>query len=291
MSSMYGGVDLSALAAAKQAKENVSSSPLVRSVGKENIEELLQQSTEVPFVLVFHSERSEGSIKLVETLTGEVTTRGGSLGLGVVDVDKDRDIASVFRVQAVPTTVAVVGGNPIPLFQGVPQDSDIVTALDNVAAAAAQMGVTGSLSAGEEAPKPKPLPPHIAEARAAFDEGNLEEAENEYAAALKENPGEQMAKSGLAQVQLLRRIEHVDPIAVLEKAQQGGLEDHLLASDVEVASGHPENAFARLLAMINQTTGDDRERARLHLLDLFTVVGSKNPAVNQARRALANALM
>lgn len=287
---MYGGVDLSALKAQKEAEQNPApAGGIVRNVTKDSIEDLLQQTTQVPFVLVFHSDRSEGSVKLVDQLTSTITSKGGSLGLGIVNVDADMEIAGAFRVQAVPTTVAVIGGNPVPLFQGVPSPEDMTKALDQVLAAASQMGVTGTLQGAEggEAPEPK-LPPHVAEARAALAAGNLEEAENEYSAALKENPGDSNSQAGLLQVQLLRRVESIDPATV---NPMGTIDEQLDVADLEVADGMPEEAFNRLLGLIKNSSGDDRERIRVRFVELMTVVGQKDPAVQNARRNLASALM
>ena len=41
---------------------------------------------------------------------------------------------------------------------------------------------------------------------------------------------------------------------------------------------------------VARTAGDDREAARVRLLELFDVVGADHPAVVTARRALARAL-
>jgi len=38
------------------------------------------------------------------------------------------------------------------------------------------------------------------------------------------------------------------------------------------------------------TTGDDRNRVREHLIELFEVVGNHDPRVAKARQALASAL-
>ena len=54
--------------------------------------------------------------------------------------------------------------------------------------------------------------------------------------------------------------------------------------------GHVEDAFARLVRFIALHPGDDRETARAHLVDLYTVVGTDDPRVQASRRRLAAAL-
>ena len=63
-----------------------------------------------------------------------------------------------------------------------------------------------------------------------------------------------------------------------------------LAADVEVLSGQAEEAYERLVALVRRTSGDDREAVRKHLVSLFSVAGPDDPAVADARRALASAL-
>ena len=59
---------------------------------------------------------------------------------------------------------------------------------------------------------------------------------------------------------------------------------------VESADGRPDAAFTRLIAAVQRTTGDEREKIRERLIELFQVVGPSDPLVSQARKALANAL-
>jgi putative thioredoxin len=62
------------------------------------------------------------------------------------------------------------------------------------------------------------------------------------------------------------------------------------AADVDMLSGRAEDAFNRLIEVIRRSSGNDRDRAREHLIGLFEIVGSSDPAVARARVALANAL-
>ena len=47
-----------------------------------------------------------------------INSYGGRLVLGAADIDAFPQLAQAFQVQAVPTAVAVVKGQPVPLFQG-----------------------------------------------------------------------------------------------------------------------------------------------------------------------------
>jgi putative thioredoxin len=68
------------------------------------------------------------------------------------------------------------------------------------------------------------------------------------------------------------------------------VEAQTAAADLELLEGSIDDAFRRLIELIRRTGGDDRERARQHLLDMFEVVGGADERVVKARTALANAL-
>jgi putative thioredoxin len=122
--------------------------------------------------------------------------------------------------------------------------------------------------------------------------GDLDAAEAAYRKILAESPTDAAAESGLAQVDLYRRVDGADPAAGLAKAAAApdDLDAQRLAADIEVLSGEADKAYARLVALIKRTSGDDRDAVRKHLLSLFAVAGPDDPAVAAARRALASAL-
>jgi putative thioredoxin len=61
-------------------------------------------------------------------------------------------------------------------------------------------------------------------------------------------------------------------------------------ADLDLLGGHVEDAFARLLDLVRRSSGDERDRARTHLLDLFAVVGNADERVRKGRTALMSAL-
>lgn len=301
-----GAVDLSALAPAKEQErmkaqttnengEQVIPGPFVRDVTMESVQSFLELSLHVPLVVVFTSPRSEGSLALAKTLESQILSRGGAIGLGLVDADSSPEIAQAFQVQAVPTTLAVLGGNPVPLFQGTMDDADVAKALDSVLQAAEQLSVHGRLDGDEDGSLPEPeLPPHVKEANEALSAGDFDKAHAAYTKALKENPGDEVAKVELARVELLQRVQGYDVQSIMSTAKDADLTDvdlHLQASDIEVAASRPESAFGRLLAVIRATSGDDREKARERIVALFNIVGIHDPLVTEVRKQLASALM
>jgi putative thioredoxin len=83
-------------------------------------------------------------------------------------------------------------------------------------------------------------------------------------------------------------------MCIRDRGQAEGAEDdvelQLAAADVEVGSGRSAAAFARLIGLVARTSGDQRERIRLRLLELFDTVEPGDPEVLKARRALTTAL-
>ena len=64
----------------------------------------------------------------------------------------------------------------------------------------------------------------------------------------------------------------------------------LAVADLDVAGGHVEDAFDRLLDAFATASGDDRTAIRTRLLDYFNLTGTDDPRVVAARRRLATLL-
>jgi putative thioredoxin len=165
---------------------------------------------------------------------------------------------------------------------------------------AAANGVTGVVQApaegGEDGdvptePAEEPLPPLHEAAYDAIEAGDYARAVTAYEQALRENPGDELARVGLAQVRLLERTADVDAAAAraAAAAKPDDVDAQILVADIDLLGGHVEDAFDRLVATVRRTSGADRDRARTHLVELFDVVGT-DPRVSSARVALANAV-
>jgi putative thioredoxin len=241
--------------------------------------EVLERSLTTPVVIDFWAEWCGPCKQLSPVLEKLAVEYEGAWVLAKVDVDANPRLAQMFRVQGIPMVYAVVGGQPLDAFVGVQPEAQIREWLEAV------------LNAGG-AEVPVAEDPRLAEADQALIVGDLDTAERAYQKILAESPADAAAEAGLAHVGLARRVEGVDPAAVL-KAASGApddLEAQFLAADVEMLSGEAERAYRRLIGLVRRASGSDRERVRQHLVSLFSVAGPDDPAVASARRALASAL-
>ncbi|UZX03810.1 tetratricopeptide repeat protein [Arthrobacter sp. CDRTa11] len=270
--------------------------PLRVDVTEGNFQDLVELSAQVPVVIALWATYSPESVQLLETLERLVDTYAGRLVLGAADIDVFPQLAQAFQVQAVPTAVAVVKGQPVPLFQGGADEAQIRSLLDELLKVAAANGVTGSLggAAAEEA-GPAPLPPLHQAAYDAIEAGDYDAAATAYRQALNEMPSDSLAKAGLAQVELMARLQKLsaqdsEALRTLAADEPDNLDAQLGVADLDVAGGHVEDGLARLVSFIGRNFGPERETARIRLLELFEVVGTGDERVSKARQALARVL-
>ena len=99
-----------------------------------------------------------------------------------------------------------------------------------------------------------------------------------------------MDRTLLGKLEEGQRTELVRRVAVVVDAKPADVEAQLLVADLDLLGGHVEDAFTRLLDLVRSSTGPERDRARTHLLELFSVVGANDERVRKGRTALMSAL-
>jgi len=294
-----GAVDLSALARPATPPPGSpggldAAAAYVRDVDQTTFADVVQSSTQHPVVVVLWAPWSEVSQQVAADLAALAEEDAGRWLLARIDAEGNPQVAAAFQAQSVPTVIALLGGQPVPLFQGAYPREQVRAVLDQLLAAAEANGVTGRVSGGPTpAPEPEPaLPPLHQAAYDAIERDDLPAARAAYEQALRENPRDAMARAGLAQVGLMERTAQADPRAVREAAaaHPEDVDAQLAVADLDVFGGAVEDAFARLVELVQRTAGEERERVRLRLVDLFEVLGAGDPRVVAARRALTAAL-
>ncbi|MEU4348647.1 tetratricopeptide repeat protein [Streptomyces sp. NPDC023838] len=316
--SMSGVVDLAAVKAAGEAKAKaeqarleaarqgggaaaVPPSALVIDVDEAGFErDILQRSAEVPVVIDFWAEWCEPCKQLGPLLERLAAEYNGRFLLAKIDVDANQMLMQQFGIQGIPAVFAVVAGQALPLFQGAAPEAQIRETLDQlIQVAEERFGLTGIAvdadADSSQAPAAAPVGPYDALLEAAvtaLDSGDLAGAVQAYKNVLADDPGHPEAKLGLAQAELLRRVQDMDPQQVRKDAAEkpADVAAQIAAADLDLVGGHVADAFDRLVETARVTVGDDRNAARLRLLELFEVVGPDDPRVTKARSALARVL-
>lgn len=289
-----GAVDLSALA---NASAPTASGGFVTSVSEADFESVANLSLQHPVILEFHSPRDPAGQNVSAALADLVNAAGGRYLLARVDVEAEPRLAQALGVQAVPTVVALIGGQMAPLFQGTRSQEEIGALLDQVAQLAIANGMTGraqpvSGAALSDDPAAAPVNPRFEKADAALEAGDFAKAVEEFDVLLKETPSDPEVIAGRAQAALLQRSMSFDPEAIVAAAAEkpDDVQAQFDAADLEVINGRYEEAFDRLLGLVAEVAPEDRDPIRLRLLELFEIAGRTEPVVLKARRRLASVL-
>ncbi|NUW36571.1 tetratricopeptide repeat protein [Nonomuraea sp. SMC257] len=302
--SLYGAVDLGARKQALEAQSRreaagpqaASSASIVDVTEETFTTDVIDRSMTVPVVLDLWSPRAPGSAQLSPVLEKVVGSLGGRVVLAKVNVDASPQIAQALRVQAVPTVLAIFQGQAVTGFQQVLPEQEVRRWLDELMGAVEQFyqaNPDARPPAAGEGPEPEapPADPDLMAAEQAIDQGDLDAAEAAYERLLARVPADEDAKMGLAGVRLIKRTADADPADVQRRlADPADIDAHLLAADLEMLSGSVDEAFARVVAVVKRTSGDERDKARRHLLGLFETLPAEDPSLAKARRALASAL-
>lgn len=307
---LRGAVDLSSLrnrpAAPAPATGSGGAAPaagggvtdVVVDATDESFGQILELSRTVPVVVDLWAEWC-GPCKQLSPIIEKVTRElGGKVLLAKVDVDANPQLAQGFRAQSIPMVVALIAGQPVPMFTGAVPEQQVREVFAQLLQLAAQNGVTGSLDVGEapaggdETPEEPPLPPLHAEAFAAIELGDYAAAIVAYEKALAENPRDEDAIAGLGQVRLLDRVQKLDLQDARAAAAAGPLDvkAQFDVADLDLAGGHVDDAFGRLLDLFAQLPSDQRTPVRERLVELFGLIGAADPRVISARNRLSSLL-
>jgi putative thioredoxin len=258
-----------------------------KAVTQENlVSDFVSKSKESVVILLAWSARSAQAREILETLGKlEIADKNAWL-LGVVDVDTQPQVAQALQVKSVPVAIAIIGEQLLPLFESVPPADQVRLVINKLLELAAQKGVGTTLEGSTEIP----MEAEEVAAYAAMEKGDYKAAKLSYEAWLKRKPNEQVAVVGLAQVNLMLRIDGLDPVLTLKNAKADDVTSQMMCADIEIATGNYEAAFDRLLNAVRTMAGDDRDKAKAHLITLFNLVDPTDPRLVKARGQLASAL-
>ena len=268
-------------------------------LSEENFQEVLEQSMTAPVLLVFYSRtRMPESGTLADDVRSLSDEFEGRFLAGLVDIDAAPAIAQAMQIPSIPLVVLVLDGRPMPLLQDPLPIDELRTALTQVMQQVTAQGVTtrhqprtNGAAVAAEGEEPV-ADPRYAAAQDALGEGDIERAVAEYQKLVDANPADTEAAAGLAMAKVLQRTQGVDLQAARAAAAEApdDVDAQTMVADLDMLGGHVDDAFGRLTELVRRTAGDERDRARTHLLGLFAAVGNDDPRVIRGRQNLASAL-
>jgi putative thioredoxin len=252
--------------------------------GKNLTTEFLPMSAQKPVVVLCWSARSPESVEMLQALGRLALADQGAWVLARVNIDEQPQVAQALQTRTIPYGLVFIAEQPIPFVEQALSETQLREVINKILTLAAQQGIG-------EAPVEQAEPEEDA-ALAAIDRGDYLAAEAAYKELLQRKPNDMYGKVGLAQVQLLIRVDGVDAAKVLADAIEHphDVQIQMQCADIEVAQGDLEQGFKRLLALVSVLSGDEQKRVKERLLELFALVDSADPRVIKARAALANAL-
>jgi putative thioredoxin len=319
--SLYGAVDLGARKAAAERAQQASRAGgpggtgdpqggHVFDVTDATFEaDVLERSRTVPVVMDLWAEWCGPCKQLSPVLEKLAAEADGTWVLAKVDVDANPQLSAALQVQSIPMVVAVIGGQLMPGFLGALPEAQVRQWLGQLMQVAQQLGLPSAAGAeqGADAEGGEAGPgmdaqaadamgdlrePGMIDAQQAMERGDLDGAAAAFERMLEDDPGHPIAAQGLAQVNLFRRVNSYDEAVVRRSAAASpdDVDAQRKVADLDLASGRAEDAFDRLLGLIRRTSGEDRDQARLHLIELFDIFPPRDPRVTRARATLSSLL-
>ncbi|MGH3067173.1 MAG: tetratricopeptide repeat protein [Streptosporangiaceae bacterium] len=315
-------VQRSQQAATRAGGQDVSPAGNVIDVTEETFNtEVVERSRSVPVILDLWAEWCGPCKQLSPVLEKLADEAAGDWLLAKVDIDANPQLRAALQVQSIPMVMAVAGGQVVDGFLGAMPEAQVRQWIGQVMQVAAQMGmpVTGGVEPDGESADGQPdsaeaagsqlggadgpgmtggpggammADPAFEEAQQAMERDDLDGAAEAFQKVLANSPGNPAAAMGLAQVNLIRRVSGYDQAQVRRAAAEdpANVDAQSRVADIEVATGRIEEGFDRLLGTVRRTYGDERERARVHLVGLFDVFPPGDPRVAKARATLSSLL-
>ncbi len=277
---------------------------------EQNIQQVLEQSRQIPVLISFWSSRSQPSMEMAPALERIVNEYQGKLVLAKVNVDEQQMLASQFGLQALPSLKLVFQGQLVNELEGAQTEQSLrqwlAPIVDPEAAEAQQ----------EEG--------FIEQVRMAIEAGHGDQAEAALRQTLQQTPGKHAIRALLveyllgqgsldeAQSVLAEVTEDAEPLrpfrarfALLDKLEGEGqsLKDlevrisdaptpeDLYAHGLQAAAAGQFRAGLESLLVLLRDHRDYKEGiARSALLEVFECLPKGDPLASEYRRKMFNYL-
>ena len=197
--SLSGGIDLSKFKQSSATAEPpaLKVASLVATVTEKTLPSVVAISKTVPVILEFFQGSASAALETA------VRARSGQVYLGRVDSAGEPRVAAAFGLKTPQSLFALVNGQPIPVFEGLLEESQFQAVLDQLIAGAATQGVVGRLIEGDVSEAIPELPKPLQEALELVDAGEVDKAHDLLTKLKLENPKDVATSALLAQVTLM----------------------------------------------------------------------------------------
>lgn len=278
--SNFGAFDLSNLNQKPMAGNQVTG--FLVKADEAILRKYLKLSETMPVLVLVTGEDPE-STTMQPMVRKAIESAQGRLAGVEIEATVNPQLVQALGVSQTPALLAILGGQPAPIFQGEVTKDQLLAALSQVLQLAAQNNLTGTIQvASNPADVPeKPLSPEHLAALQAIEVGDMELAKSRYEKLIVEYPNDDEAKAGLYQVQLMLRLT--------APKEAGELAELLALADQAFVQGKAAEAFTLILDSF-AIDFENREILKARLLELFVLAGIGEQIVLDARRRLASLL-
>ncbi len=262
-------------------------------------QDVVQRSLSYPVVIDLWADWCEPCKQLspiLEKLAGE---NEGRFLLAKVDVDANPQISAAFQVQSIPSVFALLRGQPVPLFQGALPEAQVRDVVDQLLQVAVANGVSGR--AEPVGPVAAPVEGEHRSRRTTHDSTTRTRRSSAATSTRRPRPTGACSASrrptptprrgslrwsccGAPPASTPKAYE--PPPTSAPTTSRRSLPRRISTSPTAGSTRRSADSSTRS----RRTSGDDRDRVRTHLIELFEVVGAEDPRVTKARAALARVL-
>lgn len=312
-------LDLTATSIPSAAPKDPGVSAFIRDTDTARFEtDVIAASMKTPVIVDFWATWCGPCKHIMPMLEKAVTEAGGAVHLVKVDIDKNTQLAQIFRVQSVPMVYAFFQGQPVDGFMGAKPESELrafVDKLKKMAGAAAPADPAADIA------------PVMQAAEKFFQAGDYTNAMAQYSTALDMVPDNMDALAGIGwcfvaqkEMDAVReilsglspeqsqnvRIRGLAFIADAGVAAEGLDDAATLSARVEkdpknlavrfdlarrlLAAGDIEGTIDNLVELTRRNREWEEQRARAFLLEILEALGPGHPLAALGRRRLSSVL-
>lgn len=283
--------------------------------------DVLEQSMQVPVIVDFWATWCGPCKQLMPALEKTVTEAGGKVHMVKVDIDKNPELAQIFRVQSVPTVYAFWQGQPVDGFMGGKPESELrafiqkLTVLAGAAAndsdAAAAVDVSAEMKRAEDFFLAGAYTDAMAAYSTALDlaPDNMDalagigwcfvaekspEGVSEIASQLTEEQRQHPRMAGLlfllAQGEAAADLPDAGALSAQVEKEPANLAARFDLARVQLAACDIEGAMETLVDLIRRDREWQDQKARKFLLSILEALGNAHPLTALGRRKLSAVL-